>query len=126
MALWREGLLAQKVLRGATKGYRNHPQLQRFKAHADPLAAIASYLDVVQKEATRRGYRFDASKIVPHGKAAKIRVHDGQLAYEQAHLEAKLKVRDPAACERLRAHATLAVHPLFRVVSGGVEDWEIR
>ena len=35
-ACWREGLLAQKVLTGTTRGYRNHPQLTRFRpfAHA--------------------------------------------------------------------------------------------
>jgi hypothetical protein len=43
VALWRESLLVQKVLLGQTKGYRNHPQLNRFKAHPDPLAAIAAY-----------------------------------------------------------------------------------
>lgn len=32
---WREGLLAQKVLTGTTKGYRNHPQLRRFRAAGD-------------------------------------------------------------------------------------------
>jgi len=32
VALWREGLLAKKVLEGGTKGYRNHPQLERLKA----------------------------------------------------------------------------------------------
>ena len=32
VAGWREGLLAQKVLRGLTTGYRNHPQLDRFRA----------------------------------------------------------------------------------------------
>ncbi len=37
-ACWREGLLAQKVLRGATKGYRNHPQLRRFRAAGDGAA----------------------------------------------------------------------------------------
>jgi hypothetical protein len=26
-ALWREGLLAKKVLENETKGYKNHPQL---------------------------------------------------------------------------------------------------
>ena len=31
VALWRETLLAQKVLLGETRGYRNHPQLKRFK-----------------------------------------------------------------------------------------------
>ena len=36
VALWREALLAQKVLRGKTRGYRAHPQLQRFREQADP------------------------------------------------------------------------------------------
>jgi hypothetical protein len=41
IALWREALLAQKVLQGATKGYTRHPQLQRFKDCSDPIGAIA-------------------------------------------------------------------------------------
>ncbi len=59
VALWREALLAQAVLRGETRGYRNHPQLERFKEHAAPLAAISHYLQAVYAEATRRGYRFN-------------------------------------------------------------------
>ncbi|HWQ19849.1 MAG TPA: pyrimidine dimer DNA glycosylase/endonuclease V, partial [Methanotrichaceae archaeon] len=59
VALWREGLLAQKVLRGETQGYRYHPQLNRFKEAEDPKAAIAGYLKEVVKEAGRRGYCFD-------------------------------------------------------------------
>jgi len=31
VALWRETLLAKNVLEGKTTGYRNHPQLERFK-----------------------------------------------------------------------------------------------
>jgi hypothetical protein len=31
VALWREALLAQAVLRGRTRGYR-HPQLARFRS----------------------------------------------------------------------------------------------
>lgn len=31
VAGWREALLAQKVLRGETTGYRHHPQLERFR-----------------------------------------------------------------------------------------------
>ena len=31
-ACWREALLAQKVLTGVTRGYRHHPQLERFHA----------------------------------------------------------------------------------------------
>ena len=125
VALWREGLLAQKVLAGNTRGYRNHPQLDRFKRHGDPLAAIACYLAEVQREATRRGYHFDAGKIAPHGKVARIAVHDGQVAYELAHLKAKLKARDPAAHERLVASGPPDVHPLFRVIDGGVAEWEV-
>ena len=34
VACWRETLLAQKVLRGLTRGYTNHPQLIRFRASA--------------------------------------------------------------------------------------------
>ena len=38
VALWREALLAQKVLQGQTTGYRHHPQLVRFRAMPDPVA----------------------------------------------------------------------------------------
>ncbi len=125
VALWREALLAQKVLGGLTQGYRNHPQLTRFKRQADPLAAIASYLREVQREATRRGYRFDASKIAERSQRKRIPVTDGQLAYELAHLKTKLKARDKAALAKLEA-AEVHAHPLFKVVEGGVEEWEIR
>ncbi|MEM2345154.1 MAG: pyrimidine dimer DNA glycosylase/endonuclease V [Archaeoglobaceae archaeon] len=58
VALWRETLLARKVLEGKTKGYRNHPQLQRFRNYSNPIVAINSYLYFVFLEANRRGYRF--------------------------------------------------------------------
>ncbi|MBI1174468.1 MAG: DNA lyase [Sideroxydans sp.] len=123
VALWREALLAQKVLAGHTRGYRNHPQLNRFRQQAEPQAAIAAYLSAVQQEAVRRGYNFDAGKIAAHGKVAPITVNDGQLAYELAHLQAKLAVRDPVAGARLPAEPE--AHPLFRVVPGGIEEWEV-
>ena len=63
LAAWREGLLAQKVLQGRTRGYRNHPRLIRFRAHKDPVEAIAAYLHFVYKEALARGYNFDLTKI---------------------------------------------------------------
>jgi hypothetical protein len=125
VALWRETLLAQKVLLGETRGYRSHPQLERFKKHAEPLGAIAAYLHAVQHEAERRGYNFDASKILRQRTSVRIPVTDGQIAYELAHLRAKLKVRDMAACERLPDGEPPSVHPLFKVISGDVEDWEV-
>ena len=126
VALWRETLLAQKVLRGETRGYRQHPQLLRFKQQDDPLAAIATYLHAVQREATRRGYTFDASKILAPDSAEKMEVSDGQLAYEFAHLKAKLKLRDPAALARLQQIELPPPHSLFVVVHGEVAAWEVR
>lgn len=97
VALWREGLLARKVLRGETKGYRHHPQLIRFRQHGEPLAAIDAYLAAVCDKADKRGYRFDRSKIAPPVASPKpIPVANGQMQYEWRHLLEKLKVRDSA------------------------------
>ena len=79
VALWREGLLARAVLRGVTKGYRNHSQLERFRAHAAPLSAINNYLRAIASEATARGYRFDRSRIGPVRDRGPLTVTTGQL-----------------------------------------------
>ena len=57
LAAWREGLLAQKVLRGKTRGYTRHPQLRRFQKRKAPIETIARYLTELVNEAERRGYR---------------------------------------------------------------------
>ena len=44
VALWREALLARAVLRGEIRGYRHHPQLDRFRAQAAPVSALNAYL----------------------------------------------------------------------------------
>src|ERR1700753_2316699 len=85
VALWREALLAQKVLAGATKGYRHHPQLDRFRQSEDPNCAVATYLWCVADEAKERGYRFDVSKIAMPRGIFTIPVTKGQLAYELTH-----------------------------------------
>ena len=41
VSLWREGLLAQAVIAGQTRGYRHHPQLARFLQSSDPRGVIA-------------------------------------------------------------------------------------
>lgn len=127
VALWREALLAQAVLAGKTKGYKHHPQLKRFQESPAPRAYIATYLRLVHAEATLRGYRFDAKRI-GRGSAAgmkPLKVTRGQLDYEWKHLRKKLKVRDPARSKRSTAIASPRPHPLFRVLRGGVADWEI-
>ncbi|HVL74794.1 MAG TPA: pyrimidine dimer DNA glycosylase/endonuclease V, partial [Noviherbaspirillum sp.] len=124
VALWREGLLAQKVLLGQTKGYRAHPQLMRFAAMPDPVLAIGCYLSEVVAEAGRRGYRFDATKIVRTGPYPVMRVTTGQMAYEWTHLLTKLSLRSPTLHEKRKNIREPDPHPLFAVVPGPVEDWE--
>jgi hypothetical protein len=124
VALWRETLLAQAVLRGETRGYRNHPQLDRFKSHAAPLSAISLYLAGVHGEATARGYAFDASKIKPARRAVLLQVSTGQMDYEWEHLMAKLKVRNPALWQQWRETDAPQPHPLFSVHAGPIEAWE--
>ncbi|WP_457099232.1 pyrimidine dimer DNA glycosylase/endonuclease V [Microbacterium sp. P5_E9] len=123
VACWREGLLAQKVLAGGTRGYTRHPQLERFRATAEPADAIGHFLGALRAEATARGYRFDGSLIGRTDAASPcIPVTDGQLALELAHLRAKVALRDAAWLPRIPAVALAA--PTFVLVHGGVEPWE--
>ncbi len=122
VALWREALLAKKVLQGRTRGYRHHPQLARFQALRNPVGGLNAYLREVLAEAGRRGYHFDARKVGP-GRAVRIPVKGGQLAYEWAHLGAKLKKRHPQRWQAWKG-SKATPHPLFRKVSGGLESWE--
>lgn len=124
VAAWREGLLAQKVLSGGTKGYRYHPQLIRFREQADPPAAIASFLSGLADEARRRGYRFNEAKVPRLSPAAQIPETDGQLLLEWEHLYSKLRARSPDYARRLQKSRIPEAHPLFRIVSGGVRAWE--
>jgi hypothetical protein len=124
VALWREALLAQKVLRGATRGYKHHPQLRRFSGLANPPAGIATYLVAVHEEAVRRGYEFNASKIGAHLFRGKLTETRGQLLYEWRHLKRKLKRRDVKRYRDLLPVKIIAPHPLFRIVPGKVRDWE--
>ena len=124
VALWRETLLAKHVLEVKTKGYKNHPQLQRFKEASDPLAAINRYLAAIHDEAVIRGYNFDASKFVKNRSRNLINVTDGQMKYEAGHLVAKLKIRDPEKFDQIKSVKTFEPHPLFMVVKGVIEEWE--
>ena len=124
VALWREALLAQAVLTGETKGYRNHPQLERFRAVARPAALIAEYLQAVHAESLGRGYRFDKNKIGRLRTSKRMDVTSGQLDYEWRHLMNKLETRAPERYEKYLMEDSPLPHPLFRVTPGGVADWE--
>ncbi len=125
LAVWREGLLAKNVLAGKTKGYKNHPQLDRFKKSGDALAYIDSYLFGIYQEAEARGYKFSVEKI-KNLKILnkKIKVSSGQIEYEFSHLLKKLKARDIKRYREVRGIKKAEVNNLFKVVEGDIEDWE--
>ncbi|PID29808.1 MAG: hypothetical protein CSB55_01085 [Candidatus Cloacimonadota bacterium] len=125
LALWRETLLAKKVLENQTKGYKNHPQLIRFKKSDSPLICINYYLKIVWQEAKRRNYNFNGSKFEDVKNPPKITVNSDQIEYEKNHLLKKLKIRDTNKYEYLIKSENCKVHPLFEVKEGGIEDWEI-
>ena len=142
LAVWREGLLAQAVLLGRTRGYTAHPQLQRFRSHEDPAGAVAAYLGAVAEEGERRGYRFDRSRITgsgrcprsagqesgPHGEGLwsgpQIEVTAGQLDFEWKHYLEKIARRAPDLHAALSETEAPEAHPVFLVVPGPVESWE--
>ena len=125
VALWREALLAQAVLLGRTRGYTRHPQLERFRDAADPLACIASYLRGVAREAAARGYAFDEERIVAPGSVRRaIAETRGQMLYEWEHLGRKLRRRSPEWYRDHMVRAKPTAHPVFRIIVGGVRDWE--
>ena len=125
VALWRETLLAKHVLEGKTNGYKNHPQLNRFKSMPYPVDGINQYLIGVYEEAVKRKFNFDRSKIGWEINPTTIEETDGQLDYEKRHLLAKLKIRDQELFNNLSHTQYLEVHPMFRVIPGEIADWEI-
>jgi hypothetical protein len=124
VALWREALLAQAVLRGRTRGYRDHPQLARFRELASPCGGIAQYLRCVHSESMARGYAFAGDRISRSRCTEVIVVRRGQLDYEWEHLIRKLEARDPARARLLRRVRRLEAHPSFTIVRGPLEQWE--
>lgn len=99
LALWREGLLAQKILLAGPPydvPYGKHPQLDRFKKTSDPINMIGRYLRHVYEEARRRGYNFNRKLIHSPTPSctSSIPVSIGQIDYEMRLLLHKLKSRD--------------------------------
>jgi hypothetical protein len=125
VALWRETLLAKKVLNEKTKGYKNHPQLTRFKNSDNPLHCINQYLASVYKESLKRGYHFNKEKYSSQHGSTTLTVTMGQIEYETQHLLKKLKIRDSDRYYRLLNEPIIEAHPLFKIINGDKEEWEI-
>lgn len=125
VALWREALLAKHVLEGKSKGYSNHPQLQRFRKTSNPQQIINQYLSQVFFEAEKRGFHFQKNKINWEFENSFITVTTGQLMYETKHLLRKLKLRNHKKYERLKSEPEIDIHPVFKLINGGIEKWEV-
>jgi len=125
VALWRETMLAKNVLEGKTKGYKNHPQLIRFKNSANPLQGINQYLAAVYKESQIRGFHFNKDKLKIYNEPVTLTVTREQIEYETQHLLKKLKTRDMERYQRLLNETNIEPHPIFKIIDGEIEVWEI-
>ncbi len=125
VALWRETLLAKHVIEGKTKGYLNHPQLNRFKTLYNPIDGINQYLSEVYFEACNRNYKFDKQKINWDFNKIQIKLTKGQLNYEVLHFLNKLKKRDNKLYNELKNNENFEPHTIFELTEGPIESWEI-
>jgi hypothetical protein len=124
LAVWREALLAKKVLQEGTEGYKKHPQLIRFKNNAYSINAINIYLNEIFTESKKRNFNFDGKKIGLLKKTNKINVSSEQVKFEFNHLLNKLKKRDIVKYKQLKYIKRIETHPLFKKIPGKLEDWE--
>lgn len=118
--IWRESLLAMKALTTKNKrGYYMHPQLNRFKNHGeDALQVLSDYMWEIWKEADRREFHFDQSKLMPESKCPElIKVNQGQILYEWSWYCKKVK-QDGSTVK-------VIPHPMILVVDNlDTEKWE--
>jgi hypothetical protein len=54
-----------------------------------------------------------------------MQVTTGQISYETSHLLNKLRTRDALKFTEVNNKKTLVPHPMFTVVKGEIEKWEI-
>jgi hypothetical protein len=124
VALWRESLLAKKVLEGKTKGYKNHPQLIRFKNSGNASGCINQYLNMVYENSVERGFNFNKNLINPDFMPTRLTVTEKQIKFEMNHLIMKLETRDPERFHKLSSERKIDANPLFRIIDGEIEPWE--
>ncbi len=127
IACWRETLLAKKVLLNLTKGYKNHPQLLRFKNSSSPIDYINFYLNELYIESKNRNYNFNYKKISGFKKnLKKIKITNKQIEYEFSHLMKKLKTRSVKKYNELKKVDIIETNNLFKIIPGKIENWEIK
>jgi len=123
VAVWRGTLLAKNVLEGKTMGYKNHPQLNRFKEAENPEETINEYLSEIYLEANNKNYNFDKSKINWDFKHTSIPVTSKQVEYEFLHLLKKLAQRDQDKYKLLLKVKSPDTAGIFNSICGG--NWSM-
>jgi hypothetical protein len=143
IAVWRESLLAKKVLEGKTIGYKKHPQLERFKnnnkkeknridkkyySKKESIKLINNYLHYIFLESKKRNYNFDKTKYKEYNQKELIVIPKGQLEFEFEHLQKKLFKRNKKKFlenkKLLKEKKKIDSNKLFKIVNGTVCDWE--
>jgi hypothetical protein len=126
--LWRESLLAQRILQAGppwVMAYGNHPQLDRFKPQPKQ---FFDYLATIYAESKQRGYKFDGNKIIfdPEelNKPLYIPITTEQLTYEFRLLKSKIIGRAPGQWKDAWEKQPIKAHPIFTIVPGKIEPWE--
>jgi len=83
------------------------------------------YLSTVYDEALKRGFNFDEKKFIKPIIPLFITVSDGQIKYEFGHLLKKLKKRANNLYNKLKGTKNILPNPMFEIVKGKIEKWEI-
>lgn len=116
IALWREGLLAQKSLNGELDIELNNQVWQQFKNSENPLKAIGTYLSFIASEGARRGYKLGHEKIIyPNFDDNKFDIRPQDLIFEMKHLRDKLKLRDKNKWHEVNQVEQVEPNPAFRL-----------
>lgn len=116
IALWREGLSAQKALSNGAGSCQNNAQVLRFKKEDNPLKAIGSYLSFVASEGARQGVKLNHEKILyPNFDKEFIEVDAAQVIFEAEFLKSKLTVRDKAKFKDLSRCRKIETNPIFNI-----------
>ena len=107
------------------KGYRNHPQLMRFKITHNPSAAIACYLKKTPKRLIEEIIISTKPRSSTWSLKSIFLLRTGKSNTSSSIYCIKLKNRDQNLYEKFKNTTEIELHPLFYSVTVDVEDWEI-
>ena len=123
--LWRNCIMAKKILDGTEKVNRKFPHLARFESSSNPIGAINIYLSEVYKIASTHGKNFKLDKFDDSFKDISLNVTKGQMEYEVELFKKKLRNRSSDTNALIFKIKIIEPNPLFKVVEGNKEAWDI-